>query len=200
MEPIAVVSFFISIYVLVLWLAMRWRNNAVKSPWLRLLRGFFPSWHFFDRLGHRPILQMRALLPGGNWTLWQSFLPQAKRTWRAAFYQPLVCSELYQQSLVEQLAVELTEPTPSDSSLLDSSVYLCVQALAKSLVSKQWPTASRMQFRLLLIDPLRTERDPPDQISLDLDLEDERLILLSESLDCPQIRAVLTVQASAVSA
>ncbi|NCW25224.1 MAG: hypothetical protein EBV84_07610, partial [Betaproteobacteria bacterium] len=99
-----------------------------------------------------------------------------------------------------ELAVELTEPTPSDSSLLDSSVYLCVQALAKSLVSKQWPTASRMQFRLLLIDPLRTEHDPPDQISLDLDLEDERLILLSESLDCPQIRAVLTVQASAVSA
>jgi hypothetical protein len=174
------------IYLLALWLAMRWRNHAIKSPWLRLLRGFFPSWHFFDRLGHQPVLQTRAIIPGESWTLWQRFHPSAKRSLRGAFFQPQVCSQLYQQSLIEQLAVELTESTQSDSNLLGSSVYLSVQALATSLVSKQWPGASRMQFRLLLIDPLRTEDDPPDQLGLDLEPDDERLMLLSESLSlCP---------------
>ncbi|NDB98224.1 MAG: hypothetical protein EBZ84_05070 [Betaproteobacteria bacterium] len=43
-----------------------------------MLRGFFPSWHFFDRIGHRPLLQIRALQGDADWSRWQSFQPRSR--------------------------------------------------------------------------------------------------------------------------
>ena len=173
---------------------MRWRGKSAHSPWLRLLRGFFPSWHFFDRLGHKPILQTRAKLDEANWSAWQSFHPQAKRSWRGLFFQPDVCAQLYQQSLVDQLAVELADPTTHEARLLEGSVYLSVQALAQYLAIQQWPLATAMQFRLLLIDPLTQGDHPLKTCAFELDDDDERLVLRSESIACPEAAASLRAQ------
>ena len=194
MNAVSFGIFFVSCYLLILWLAMRWRGKMAQSPWLRLLRGFFPSWHFFDKLGHKPVLQMRAKLHEENWSAWSSFHPQARRSWRGLFYQPDVCEQLYQQSLVDQLAVELTDPSTQETKLLESSVYLSVQALAQSLAKQRWPLATAMQFRLLLIDPLTLSDHPLQICAFELDDDDERLVLRSESLAYPEAAAPLRAQ------
>ncbi|NDA05703.1 MAG: hypothetical protein EBZ08_10960, partial [Betaproteobacteria bacterium] len=137
-------------YGLVLWAAMRWRGRQAQSPWMSLLRGFFPSWHFFDRIGHRPLLQIRALQGDADWSRWQSFQPRSKRSWHGLFFQPQASAQLFQQSLIDQLALELGDQQLSNEALLDRSAYQSVQGFADSLVRLRDEKAHGMQFRLLL--------------------------------------------------
>jgi len=205
-------------YGLVLWAAMRWRGRQAQSPWMSLLRGFFPSWHFFDRIGHRPLLQIRALQGDADWSRWQSFQPRSKRSWHGLFFQPQASAQLFQQSLIDQLALELGDQQLSNEALLDRSAYQSVQGFADSLVRLRDEKAHGMQFRLLLIDPLIARSidpliapsiapsidpwiEPPcDVSSCDLcdepiAAEDERLVLLSAPISWSEHSAPTRTQA-----
>ena len=175
----------IAVYVLLLWTAMRWRKRGPVGAWSRLLRGFLPNWQFFDRLGHRPILQVRQQSSHHGWSAWRSFRPKANRTWFGLFHQPQVCAQLFKQSLIDQLAIELGDQRLSHEAIFSGSAYVSICEFARALALSESPDATRVQFRLLLIDPLLDTFDPAQMMIEPMNHEDERLILLSEPLLIP---------------
>jgi len=175
-------SLVVAVYVLLLFTAMRWRSKGPGGPWTMLLRGFVPSWHFYDRLGHRPLLQVRHQLDDQKWSTWQSFYALASRRWLGLLHQPQVCAQLFQQSLIDQLAIELGDHRLSPEALIRGGAYLSVSGFARSLAHALSPDAVRMQFRLLLVDPLFDRSHPSTWCSEPISEDDERLILLSEPL------------------
>ena len=57
----SVSAFIIALYLAVLVVALISRGRDFTHPWLFLLRGFFPSWRFFDAPGPQPRLFVRML-------------------------------------------------------------------------------------------------------------------------------------------
>jgi hypothetical protein len=101
----------------------------VPLPVLIFVRALFPSWRFFDHLGHVPHLYYRLQTEEhtgfGNWEL---ALKHKKRTFRCLFLNPHDNLQMAYQSLVEQLVSELQEPSENQSDILPGTVsYNLVQ-------------------------------------------------------------------------
>lgn len=58
------------------------------GKWLDLLRGFFPSWRFFDDLGAELVLEARVGTTAESLGPWRNCLPQIRRSWRNFVINP----------------------------------------------------------------------------------------------------------------
>lgn len=172
-------------YLGLLLLGLRLRGRSLEGPWAVLLRSFLPSWQFFDRLGNRPLLQVR-LCGGGpaqhreacsrGYTTWA---PRARCRLLGILHSPFTLGQLYQQTLVEQLAGELRRHDLSPEELARGSAYRSVLALSAALADAEQPGWTALEFRILLINPRVDASLPHD----DLSENDERLILLSPTIE-----------------
>jgi hypothetical protein len=94
-------------------------------------------------------------------------------------HSPFTLGQLYQQTLVEQLAGELLRNDLSPEELGRGSAYRSVLALSTALADAEQPAWTALQFRILLINPLVDGSHPHEDLSAD----DERLILLSPTIE-----------------
>lgn len=166
-------------YLVLLVLSLRFRGRSLHGPWSVLLRSFLPSWHFYDRLGHRPILQLQALPARVKAPAWASWVPRAEFGFFGLLHNPQTLEQLYQQTLVEQLASELARDPLIPDQLVQGAAYRAVVSLSDMLAEVQDPQSTAFQFRILLIDPRVEKAWPADELSAD----DERLILLSPPME-----------------
>ena len=61
---------------------------AAMGKWLDLLRGFFPSWRFFDDLGAELVLEARVGASPETLGPWRNCLPPIRRSWRNLVINP----------------------------------------------------------------------------------------------------------------
>lgn len=94
-------------------------------------------------------------------------------------HSPFTLGQLYQQTLVEQLAGELRRHDLSPEELARGSAYRSVLALSAALADAEQPGWTALEFRILLINPRVDASLPHD----DLSENDERLILLSPTIE-----------------
>ena len=110
-------------------------SRPVVSPWLFLLRSFFPNWRFFHALGRAPRLYYRYQ-SGDHWSDWQIFLPRAKRRLSHLFYNAEVNLALSEQNLVDHLANDLAD-CDDDAAALRLVTYRMVERLVREQIAGQ---------------------------------------------------------------
>ena len=142
----------ITAYFAILVLALMRRGQNVTHPWLFLLRGFFPSWRFFDAPGLQPRLFVRALLNNKEWSAWYVFVPRATFRVRDLLYNPENNLHLTEQTLIEHLSSDL-QALPEDrdaASLVSYSLTVrLARRIARGLVSDRPITGFQFDLRLL---------------------------------------------------
>ena len=99
--------FVIAAYLAVLVFALINRGQTVSHPWLFLLRGFFPSWRFFDAPGSQPRLFVRVMGDDDQWSQGSLFIPRAPFRFRDLFYNSENNLRLAEQTLVDHLSLDL---------------------------------------------------------------------------------------------
>ena len=102
-------TFILALYLslLVLVLALIGRGQNLTSRWLFLLRGFFPSWRFYDSPGYQPRLFVRALLTNEQWSDWVLFIPRASFKLSDLFFNPENNLQMTEQTLIDHLCLDL---------------------------------------------------------------------------------------------
>ncbi len=125
-------------------------SRPVASPWLFLLRSFFPNWRFFHALGRAPRLYYRHQSTG-TWSDWHKFMPRAKRNWSQLFYNAEVNLALSEQNLVDHLANDLAD-CEDDAAALRLVTYRMVERLVCEKLSG-CAGLSAYQFRICLERP-----------------------------------------------
>lgn len=145
-------AFLFLLYLAVLVMALIKRGQDVTHPWLFLLRGFFPSWRFFDNPGPQPRLFVRVLSDSEHWSTWNMFIPRASFKLRNLFYNPENNLRLTEQTLVENLCLDL-QALPEGESAATLVSYALTERLARriarTLVSNQMMMAYQFEIRLL---------------------------------------------------
>ena len=148
----SVSAFIIALYLAVLVVALISRGRNFTHPWLFLLRGFFPSWRFFDAPGPQPRLFVRILSEDERWSAWTMFIPRAPFRLRDLFYNSENNLRLVEQTLIDQLSLELQ--SLSQGEQVEKLVwYALIQRLAhrvaRMLASDQKMKAYQFELRLL---------------------------------------------------
>lgn len=156
---LGVSAFVIALYLAVLVLALTKRGHYISHPWLFLLRGFFPSWRFFDSPGPQPRLFVRALSANDHWSEWSLFLPRAHFRLRDLFYNPENNLRLTEQTLVEHLSLDL-QILPDDQEVEKLVSYALAKRLARrmALTLKLDEPMIAYQFQLCLMPGLGADR------------------------------------------
>lgn len=148
----SVSAFIIALYLAVLVIALLKRGKEFTSPWLFLLRGFFPSWRFFDAPGPQPRLFVRVLSEGESWSLWTMFIPRAPFRLSDLFYNPENNLRLTEQTLIEQLSFDvqdLPEGQRVDALVSYALTQKVAHRVARMLSSGQKIKAYQFELRLL---------------------------------------------------
>lgn len=78
-----------------------------------LLRLCLPSWAFFDRVGHPPLLEVRAPAAEGDASGWRPAFAAPRRRWWHLLWAPDATRTLLLQTLVERAQAETDEATPA---------------------------------------------------------------------------------------
>ncbi len=131
-------------------------GRAISSPWLFLLRSFFPNWRFFHALGRAPRLEHRHEIDG-VWTQWERMMPRAAFRPSHLLYNPAVNLALTEQNLVDHLAADVASFEGADAAELVT--YRMVERLVRERVKASGDDAARMQFRIRLAVPGRPDED-----------------------------------------
>jgi hypothetical protein len=132
-------------------------SRPVASPWLFLLRSFFPNWRFFHALGRAPRLYYRQQTTDA-WSDWHKFMPRAERRWSHLFYNAEVNLALSEQNLVDHLSADIIA-MPDDGDVRDLVTYHMVMQLARHLISCESLAPVHYQFQLRLVPAYV----PPDE-------------------------------------
>ena len=129
---LGVSTFFLVLYLVLLVLALIGRGQNLSSRWLFLLRGFFPSWRFYDAPGYQPRLFVRALTAEDQWSEWLPFIPRASFRMGDLFFNPENNLRMTEQTLVDHLSHDLQalEDSQSANSLVS---YLLAERVARQV-------------------------------------------------------------------
>jgi hypothetical protein len=125
-------------------------RRDVASPTLALLRCILPAWRFFEEMAAAPELSHRVMLPGCEPGPWLRSLPVLRRTPAMLWLNAAGNLYLAQQSLVEHLAADLEDCSPSDDPAQCVS-YRLVQMLVLERIRSQGQLSlcsGLYQFRL----------------------------------------------------
>lgn len=139
------------------------RTRAVHSPWLFLLRAFFPNWKFFDIVGHVPQLRARSARADAEgelaWSDWRLLYPRRRRRWTHLFHNPDTNLALGQQNLVDHFWSDLYDlPDGDDPRRLVT--YAMMERLVRAELDRHHPGYSHWQFELrMVLDGPDAERD-----------------------------------------
>ena len=150
----------LGIYLGVLLLALVWRGKSLSSPWLFLLRGFFPNWRFYHVPGNQPRLFVRAMSSTGQWSDWSMFMPRAKFQVIDLFHNPLNNLRLVEQNLIDHLNADV-HALPDGQDLSSLVSFALTERLAwwyaLQLVPQGEPAAYQFELRVLpaLVDPVQ---------------------------------------------
>lgn len=145
-------------YLGVLLLALVWRGKSVSSPWLFLLRGFFPNWRFYHVPGNQPRLYVRAMGSDGQWSSWSMFMPRAQFRLCDLWHNPLNNLRLVEQNLVDHLNADV-HALPEGQDLRSLVSFALTERLAwwhaRQLVSDGQPVACQFELRVIpaLVEP-----------------------------------------------
>lgn len=138
------------------------KSRPVKSPWLFLLRSFFPNWKFFDIVGHVPHLFARSarIDPAGQlvWDDWILIYPRRKRHWTNLFHNPDTNLELGQQNLVDHFWSDLHD-LPDGDDPRQMVTYAMIERLVRARLQAGQGRFSHWQFELRMV------LDGPDCVS-----------------------------------
>ena len=126
-------TFILALYLALLVLALIGRGQNLTSRWLFLLRGFFPSWRFFDSPGYQPRLYVRALMTNEKWTDWVQFLPRASFKLSDLFFNPENNLQMTEQTLIDHLSLDLQVITESQSAKTLVS-YMLTEKIARAFI------------------------------------------------------------------
>ena len=151
--------FVILVYLAVLVFVLIRRGNEISSPWLFLLRAFFPSWRFFDAPGYQPRLFVRAQLASDRWTEWVMFIPRATFKFADLFHNPENNLRMTEQTLIDHLSLDIQVlANPEDVKGLVS--YLLVEKLACQFILRQikGDQIKAYQFELRMLPGLQTDQ------------------------------------------
>ena len=134
---------------LVLFLLVQRPRSELRSSSLTLLRCLFPAWRFFEEIATVPVLSHRVIDAAGVEGPWLQTLPQPRR--HVGMWGLHAAGNLYlaYQSMVEQLAAELSEPEEIND-LTQCVSYQLVQALVlRQLRNQAGAQPGQYQFRLV---------------------------------------------------
>jgi len=130
---IGVSTFILALYLALLVLALIGRGQNLTSRWLFLLRGFFPSWRFFDSPGYQPRLFVRALLKNDQWTDWAQFIPRASFKFSDLFFNPENNLQMTEQTLIDHLCLDL-QALPESQSAKTLVSYMLTENIAGDFI------------------------------------------------------------------
>ena len=117
--------------VLLLGLLPGLRDRQFKGWAWKLFRVFFPSWRFFQELGHVPVLKFRIV--GSSESAWTRCMQPEPRNLGSLFFNSKDNLRMAENSLVEQLIDDISEFR--DENLVESSVsYELVTRLVRSRI------------------------------------------------------------------
>jgi hypothetical protein len=146
-------------YLAVLVAVALMRAVPVRSRAVQRLRAFFPSWRFFDDVGHVPLLLVRTGPSEDALGRWQRGLGTAPRRWNAIVLNPEANLQLAYGSLLSQLVADIEEMPESD----DVEELVSYQ-LTHRLVRARHPMPGGIyyQFRVALVTPAAEPTDDDD--------------------------------------
>ena len=147
-------------YLAVLLVALVWRGKSLSSPWLFLLRGFFPNWRFYHVPGNQPRLYVRAMDSSGQWSPWSMFIPRARFRALDLFHNPLNNLRLVEQNLIDHLNADV-HALPEGQDLRTLVSFELTERLAwwhaQQLVPDGLLTAYQFELRVIpaLVEPVQ---------------------------------------------
>lgn len=151
-----------ALYFVAMFGALLVRSRAVRSPWLFLLRAFFPNWKFFDMVGHVPHLWARSACIDAagelQWTDWLLIYPRRKRRWTHLFHNPDTNLALGEQNLVDHFWSDLYD-LPDGADARQLVTYAMTERLARGELDRRHGVYSHWQFEL------RMALDGPDGLA-----------------------------------
>lgn len=115
-----------------------------KSQQLKLLRVFFPSWRFFDFINSVPLLYVRSWNEKGEWSEWLPALKKPERRFWNILFNPEGNIFLAKQTLVQQFAEELEEPTLTTTALITQ----LARSEISNLLTEHSPRVVCFQYQL----------------------------------------------------
>jgi hypothetical protein len=147
----------------------RLRERGLQGRYWMLVRALFPSWRFFEELGHVPKLSFRlATSDGVPSGAWQDALGHEPRPWAAFLLNARGNLRMASNSLVEQLVTDLAElPGEADAARFEESVsYELATCLVRSriLELKAASPGAKFQFRIVAAVPGRGETEEGEEI------------------------------------
>jgi hypothetical protein len=138
-------------YFLVLLGTLIFKTPIIKSPWLFLMRAFFPNWKFFHAVGHVPHLYARAQIKNAAgepiWSEWQCIYPRRQRRWLDLFHNPHTNLGLAQQNLVDHFWADLYD-LPEGADARELVTYQLVLRLVQQVLCEQQGDITQCQFEL----------------------------------------------------
>jgi hypothetical protein len=126
-------TFILALYLVLLVIALIGRGQNLTSHWLFLLRGFFPSWRFFDSPGYQPRLFVRALLTNQQWSEWVQFIPRASFQLSDLIFNPENNLRMTEQTLIDHLCLDLQALPESQSAEVLVS-YMLTENIARAFI------------------------------------------------------------------
>jgi len=142
-------------YFVLLWLLSWMKIKVVPGRTIYFLRGFFPSWKFFEDAGDVPVLWIRCRLADAEWSDWNLGIEKIERTWSTLLVNAEGNSLLAYGSLLQHLMSELEEI--EDPMQLEKNVsYLLTKNLVCHELQKKASTedAVSYQFKISTFDSI----------------------------------------------
>lgn len=138
----------------------RLRDRGFKGRNWMLARALFPSWRFFEQLGHVPKLSLRMIGAAGPGP-WTECLPPEPRGAATLFLNPRGNLRMACNSLVEQLVTDLgdipdeADPSGGSHDLERLVSYELVERLVRFQIQRSTVPYSgeQFQFRILAAVP-----------------------------------------------
>lgn len=136
------------------------RERALPGRSWMLLRALFPSWRFFEELGHVPKVSFRILSADSGAGPWQDAMGQATRSWSMLALNSQGNLRMAENSLIEQLMTDLADLPDENTDDLERSVsYELAIQLVRSHIRALGAAVpgTRFQFRVIASVPGRNE-------------------------------------------
>jgi hypothetical protein len=102
---------------------------AVKNKWMQLFRFLFPSWRFFEDIGHVPSLEIRFGLTDKTLSIWHVYPSEFAMNFLSFLYNPKGTLSLAFRSHLAQLINEIHE-VQNPEEVEGMSSYLMVYQFA----------------------------------------------------------------------
>jgi hypothetical protein len=129
---------FLSVWLLIIVFLSFYERSQVGGQKLSLFRSLFPSWRFFDQLGHVPKIFFRIMEGDSEFSTWTYLFPPAKRHLGLLFLNPNGNLRFTFHSLVERFLLEVSQvgdSTSARTSFLESVSFRQVDKMVQVGIS-----------------------------------------------------------------